>query len=778
MNIHSHKILEFDKLKEKIIENIIIEDNKEKIYNLVPYTDLSSLNNELKVVRDFMDLLQYDGGFEAINLRNICVLMDKIKLVGTYLDVEDLWDINVNLRTLRVFKNRLDELGKYKALRDMIGTLPNLRTIEDVINKTINNEKEIKDDASLDLRDIRLHKKTLSLNIKRKFEELFEEPSLVNAFQDKLITERDGRMVTPVKFDFKGQIKGIEHDRSASGQTVFIEPLSIVSLNNKMRELETKEKEEIRKILLRIAELLRNNKDDIIFIGEKIIYLDVLNAKSIYGVENSCSIPTINNREILYLEKARHPFIDKDKIVPLTFEIGKDYNILLITGPNTGGKTVALKTAGLLTLMALSGIAIPASENSIIGFFEGVFADIGDEQSIEQSLSSFSAHLKNVKSILENLSKNSLVLLDELGSGTDPTEGAAFAMAVIDYLNEKKCKAFVTTHYSQVKAYAYNEEWIETASMEFNTDTLSPTYRLLIGIPGESNALTIATRFGIAESIIKKAKEYISEDNKKVEKMIENIKNKSQELDELRERLSKLEEEARIDREKAKQEMLLIEKQKNEIIKAAYEDTEKMMNEMRAKASALVEKIQTEENKKEDAKKLQKNLNMLSSALREEKNKAVEVVKSIKRKVDFKAGDRVFIKSINQFANILKINTSKETANVQAGILKLEVPYDEIKVVEEKKEKIYNVNTHKKTQVRSEIDLRGKMVDEAIYELETYFDRATLNSYSEVYVIHGKGTGALREGILKYLKTCKYVKDFRIGGHGEGGLGCTVVTLK
>ena len=483
------------------------------------------------------------------------------------------------------------------------------------------------------------------------------------------------------------------------------------------------------------------------------MYLDILNAKSIYAVDNKCEIPTVSNREVLSLEKARHPFIDKDKVVPLTFEIGKDYDILLITGPNTGGKTVALKTAGLLTLMALSGIPIPASENSKIGFFEGVFADIGDEQSIEQSLSSFSAHLKNVKEILAGVTKNSLVLLDELGSGTDPIEGAAFAMAVIDYLNEKKAKSFITTHYSQVKAYGYNEEGIETASMEFNTDTLSPTYRLLVGIPGESNALTIAQRMGLPESIISKARAYISEDNKKVEKMIENIKTKSQET-------------------------LIIEKQKNEIIKAAYEEAEKMMNEMRAKASALVEKIQHEEKNKEDAKQIQKNLNMLSTALREEKNKTVEVVKKIKTKVNFKVGDRVFVKSINQFANILKINTSKESASVQAGILKLEVPFEEIKIVEEKKEKVYNVSTHKKTPVRSEIDLRGKMVDEGIYELETYLDRATLNGYTEVYVIHGKGTGALREGILKYLKTSKYVKEYRVGGHGEGGLGCTVVTLK
>ena len=282
MNKHTFNILEFDKLKENILNNVVIEENREVIENLKPYKDLSILNNELKIVKDFMDLLVFDGGFEAVGLKNISNLMEKIKLIGTYLDPEELWDINFNLKTLRVFKNRIDELGKYKSLRDAIGNIPNLRVVEDTINKAINIEKEIKDDASLDLRDIRLHKKTLNMNIKRKFEELFDEPSLANAFQERIITERDGRMVTPVKYDFKGLIKGIEHDRSASGQTVFIEPLSIVSLNNKMRELETKEKEEIRKILLRIAEVLRNHKDDILVVGEKIMYLDILNAKSIF----------------------------------------------------------------------------------------------------------------------------------------------------------------------------------------------------------------------------------------------------------------------------------------------------------------------------------------------------------------------------------------------------------------------------------------------------------------------------------------------------------------
>ena len=778
MNRHSYTVLEFDKLREEISNYSAIEENHYKILGLEPFKDFSSLNRELDVLRDFTDFLKFDGGLETAGMKDICKLTKKSQLIGTYLDVEDLWDINHNLRLFRVFKNRLEDLNKYKDLRDKFNDVPILRGIEDIINKAIDNNKEIKDDASLDLRDIRIHKKTLAMNIKRKFDELFNEPQFAKVFQEKIITERDGRSVVPVKADFKGQIKGIEHDRSSSGQTVFIEPLSIVALNNKNRELEIKEKEEIRKILLRITDYIRNSKDDIDRVGEAVITLDILNARAMYGIEKKCVVPNINNREILTLVDARHPFIPVSSVVPLTFEIGKDYNTLLITGPNTGGKTVALKTAGLLTLMALSGIPIPAHEHSSIGFFTGVYADIGDEQSIEQSLSSFSAHLKNVQEILENVTRASLVLLDELGSGTDPAEGSAFAMAVIDYLKDKKCKSIITTHYSEVKAHGYNEEGIETASMEFNVETLSPTYRLLIGIPGESNALTIARRLGVSEEVINKAKSYISDDNKKIEKMISNIKDKADELDIMKRQVEFLKEAAQRDKEAFEEKLRVLEKEKNDILKEAYEKADRMMKEMQSKAAALVEKIQKEDNKKEDIENVQKSLNMLRSALQDDKTKTVAEKPKVARKVDFKVGERLFVNSLNQFANVLKINLSKETVQVQAGILKLEVSLDDVKVVEEKKQKVYNSFSHKKTAVRSEIDLRGKMVDEAVYELETYLDRAVMNSYNEVYVIHGKGTGALREGILNYLKKCPYVKEYRIGGHGEGGLGCTVVTLK
>lgn len=779
MNRHSHNILEFNKLKEVINENIVIEKNKETIRGLGIYEDINRLRKDFGIINDFIDFSKYDGGIENSGMEDILEILKKCELIGMYFEPEELYSINQNLRLFRLFKNKLEELDKYKELRRKFEMVPTVKLIEDIINKTIDKEKNIQDEASLDLRDIRTQKKMLSSNIKRKFDDIFSKENYSKAIQEKIITIRDGRRVIPVKLDFKGLIKGIEHDRSASGQTVFIEPLSIVSLNNKMRELEAKEREEIRKILLRITDQIRMNIDDVLSVGEAILELDILNGKALYAIENKCVIPEINGREQLSIIEGRHPFIEKDKVVPLTFEIGKRYNTLLITGPNTGGKTVALKVAGLLTLMALSGIPIPAKETSSIGFFSGVYADIGDEQSIEQSLSSFSAHLKNVQEILTDVTKNSLVLLDELGSGTDPVEGAAFAMAVIDYLKDRKVKSIITTHYSEVKAYGYNEEEIETASMEFNSDTLSPTYKLLIGIPGESNALTIAKRLGVCDEVIERAKTYISDENKKVEKMIANIKDKADELEVMQVEVNRLKDKATRDKEEYEEKLRTLENEKNKILKEAYEKADLMMKDMQNKAAALVKKLQSEENEKEDMKKVQKSLNMLRSNLSQKKKENIQEKPKVARKIDIEIGEKVLVVSLKQYATILSINKSKETAFIQAGILKLEVPLDDLKKIVEKKKKNYKAATvSKRSAVKPKIDLRGKTVEEAIYELESYFDGAIIDGYKEVQVVHGNGTGALRKGVVEYLKKSRYVKEFRFGGQGEGGVGCSVVTLK
>jgi DNA mismatch repair protein MutS2 len=780
MQQHSYEVLEYNKLKIEVAKNAILEETEEKIIELSHIKDINKIRYQLDLTNDLAELIKFDGGIEINKIKDMQIYMKKINLIGAYLEAEDLYYVKENLKIFRRAKNKISGLKeKYKNLHKEFSGANTYKNLEEFMEKIVDDEKKVKDDASLDLANIRKEKASLGFSIRRKFDDIINNPSNEKMLQEKLVTVRDGRFVIPIKAEFKGQLKGIEHDRSSSGQTIYIEPLSIVSLNNKAREYEVKEREEIRKILLRMTDILRNNIDGLEEVYEALKVMDFINAKALFSIEYNCSVPKVIEKEYINLIKARHPFIDKNEVVPLDFGIGKNENILLITGPNTGGKTVALKTAGLLTLMTLSGIPITADEKTEIGFFNNVYADIGDEQSIEQSLSSFSAHLKNMKEILSSITKNSLILLDELGSGTDPIEGAAFAMAVIDYIKDKKSKAMITTHYSEVKAYAYNEENIGTASMEFDIETLSPTYKLLLGVPGESNALTIAKKLGIPDEIVEKAKKYISEEDKKVEKMITNIKEKSEEVEKSKLELENMKQNTEKLQEEYNEKMRLLEKEKEEIIKKAYEDAEKLVKNMQEKAKVLVKKIQSEEAKKEEAKATQRSLNMLMRSIEEEKTKKVEKKPKIKAKLEAKAGDKVFVKSLNKEAVVLKVNMKKQEVQIQAGILKLMVPFEDVKKVEEKKKSGY-VRTHtlNKRNVKYEIDIRGKAIDEGITEIESYLDSAMLNSYNEVYVIHGKGTGKLRIGIQQYLKKSPYVKDYRDGNINEGGLGVTVVKLR
>ncbi|MBZ4683363.1 MAG: MutS2 family protein [Fusobacteriales bacterium] len=780
MNTHTFNVLEYDKLKKEIMKYTILDTTRLKIEELTPFSDINIIKKELLYVSEVVEIEKYDEGLDLVGINDISKYIKRTELIGTYLIPEEFVSIKRTLRAFRRVKTKLENLeSKYRNLYMKFRDVPVYKGLEDIIEKAIDDSGEVKDEASLELRSIREQKKNISLNIKNKFDDIMSNTTYAKAIQEKIITEREGRMVIPIKADFKGQIKGIEHDRSASGQTVFIEPLSVVSLNNKMRELQVREREEIKKILLRTTDMLRMNKEGILKIADAVVDIDFIYSKARYALEINAIMPKIVEKEYLKLVEARHPFIEKDKVVPLSFEIGKEYNTLLITGPNTGGKTVALKTAGLLTLMALSGIMVPANEKTEIGMFTGVYADIGDEQSIEQSLSSFSAHLKNVHDILENINKSSLVLLDELGSGTDPIEGSAFAMAVIDYLKSKKVKSFITTHYSEVKAYAFNEENVETASMEFDANTLSPTYRLLLGIPGESNALKIASRLGLPNEIIERAQKYISEEDKKVENMIANIKEKTEEMEKAQAEIEELKRESERLKKEYEAKVIELEKEKNRILKEAYDNADKMIKEAQNKAKALIDKIKKDEIKKEELKATEKSLNMLRQNIREEKTKNVKVEKKIKINLDLKIGEKVFIKSLNQDGVVIKDYPDKEKAQIQAGILKLMVNYDDIKKSEQvDKQKYIRVNNVRKSNVKSEIDLRGKMLEEAIYDLEKYLDDAILNGYKEVYVIHGKGTGVLRKGIHEYLETASFVESFKIADQNQGGYGCTVVTLK
>ena len=776
----NYDVLEFYKIVNELIDLSRLEKTKEKFLDIDIIKEKSVLDKELMLMMEMIDFYKYDDGLELAGLVDITRMMNSIDIIGSYLSAEDLSVLKKNLMIFRISKSRAKNVrDKYRTIWNLFSDVEEVKDIENFISEAINDEGVLKDEASIGLRDVRRQKQNINANIKEKFDELISNKSTQNAIQERIITQRNDRYVIAVKTDFKGLIKGIEHDRSATGSTVYIEPLNVVSLNNKLREYEAREREEIRKILLRLTELVKTKKEEILEIKEILERLDFIDAKTTYSVNKKCIVPKIINKEYLKLVEARHPLIDENTVVPINFELGNPENIMLITGPNTGGKTVTLKVAGLLTIMALSGIPIPANEKTEIGYFHNVLADIGDEQSLEQNLSSFSGHVSKIKDIIENANSKSLVLMDELGSGTDPMEGAAFAMAIIDYLNKKHVTSIITTHYSEVKAYAFNTTGIKSASMEFNVETLSPTYSLLEGIPGESNALIIARKYGISEEVIENAKSYISEDNQRVEEMLKSIKEKNDELETMQAQLEATRTE--LDKQKSiyEQNMIKLENEKNEIIKRAYEEADNYLKNMQAKAKNLIDKINSEESKKEDAKNAQRSLNMLRESFITDKKKNVKEKKIVTQNVDFAVGEEVLVKTMNQNGKILKIMPNNRI-QVQTGILKLVVSTDDIVKIQKKKtNKFKNFASLKRTsQVRGEIDLRGMNADEAIAELETYMDRAMLTGYHEIYIIHGKGTMVLRKKIHEYLRTSKYVTEFKDANQNEGGIGCTVVTLK
>ena len=776
----NYDVLEFYKIINELIDLSRLEKTKEKFLDIDIIKEKSILDRELMLMKEMIDFYKYDDGLELAGLADITKMMNSIDIIGSYLSVEDLATLKKNLTIFRISKSRAKNVkDKYKTIWNLFSDVEEVREIENFISEAINDEGILKDDASIGLRDVRRQKQNINANIKEKFDELISNKNTQNAIQERIVTQRNDRYVIAVKTDFKGLVKGIEHDRSATGSTVYIEPLNVVSLNNKLREYEAREREEIRKILLRITEIVKTKKEEILEIKEILERLDFIDAKTTYSVNKKCIVPKIINKEYLKLVEARHPLIDENTVVPINFELGNPENIMLITGPNTGGKTVTLKVAGLLTIMALSGIPIPANEKTEVGYFHNVLADIGDEQSLEQNLSSFSGHVSKIKDIIEHASSKSLVLVDELGSGTDPMEGAAFAMAIIDYLNKKHVTSIITTHYSEVKAYAFNTTGIKSASMEFNVETLSPTYKLLEGIPGESNALIIARKYGISEEIIENAKSYISEDNQRVEEMLKSIKEKNDKLEMMHAQLEAT--RAELDKQKNiyEQKMVKLENEKNEIIKRAYEEADNYLKNMQAKAKNLIDKINSEESKKEDAKNAQRSLNMLRESFITDKKKNVKEKKVVTQNVDFAVGEEVLVKTMNQNGKILKIMPNNRI-QVQTGILKLVVSTDDIVKIQKKKtNKFKNFASLKRTsQVRGEIDLRGMNADEAIAELETYMDRAMLTGYHEIYIIHGKGTMVLRKKIHEYLRTSKYVTEFKDANQNEGGIGCTVVTLK
>lgn len=772
-------ILEYYKIKNELIDYAILNSTKEKFLDLTLYTSKEKLEEELSLMLDMIDFYKYDDGFIIEVIKDIDAPLKSLEILGSYLETVDLSNIRMDIILYRKCKSRAKNVrDKYKRIYDLFVSSIDTKDLETVLNDIIDDDGNILETASPLLKDVRKQKHIINETIKDKLEGYINDPKFSNAIAEKFITTRNDRYVLAIKTDFKGLIKGIEHDKSSTGNTTYLEPLGIVSLNNRLREYEAREREEIRKILIRITEYIRGKKEEVLSINETLKRLDFLNAKVIFSHNHDCTVPKILTKGTFKLVNARHPFIPKDKVVPISFSIDEKSSLMLITGPNTGGKTVTLKVAGLLSIMALSGIPIPSDESSQILMFDRILADIGDEQSIEQNLSSFSSHVSSIANILKDSTSKSLILLDELGSGTDPIEGAAFAMSIIDYLNNMGCYGIISTHYSEVKAHAYNNQGIKTSSMEFDVKTLAPTYRLIEGIPGESNALIIAKKYGISDDIIQNAKSYISEDNKKVEKMLQAIKKQNEDLELANEKVRVLTKELNEKKEEYNKKIFDLEYQKEEILNESIKKADEYIRNMQAKAKALIEKINQEDASKQNVKDTQRSINMLYNSIIEDKKKSSKPSKIKIKDTGFSVGEEILVKSLNKTAKIIKILDTKASLQVQAGILKMVIPIADAIKLKHKNTKPKGTVIYKRSDSKTEIDVRGMIASEAIHDIESFLDKAVLTGYTLVYIVHGKGTMVLRQKIREYLKTSPYVKEFKDAEQNEGGHGCTVVTLK
>ena len=759
----------------------------------MPDNDLEKVKISLKETSDGVNFISRRG---SPPLGGIYDIRDSIRRaeVGSMLNPGELIKVAEVLRAVRNLKNYSSsdniKVEEDNIVSELINCLETAKSVEDKINLCIVSEEEISDNASPTLGNIRRQIRHAQNSIKDKLNDLIRSSKYQKYMQESIVTMRGDRYVIPVKQEYRGEIPGLIHDSSASGATLFIEPMAVVEANNAIRELKLKEQAEIERILQElssdVAQISAALNSNITLLAK----LDFIFAKSKLSLDYNCVCPKLNNEGKILIKKGRHPLLDPKTVVPIDFWIGEDFDTLVITGPNTGGKTVTLKTVGLFTLMTQAGLHIPANEGTEISVFNKVFADIGDEQSIEQSLSTFSSHMKNIVNILESVDDSSLVLFDELGAGTDPTEGAALAMAILEHLKEKGCTIVATTHYSQLKVYAVTTPYVENACCEFDVETLKPTYKLLIGVPGRSNAFAISKRLGLIDSVVERAKTYLTSEEIKFEDMLLSIeKNLSQsESEKMQAQVLKLEAEKiknEIDVQKKK-----FEERKESIIKEAREEARKLLLDAKREADNILsemrkmqrekDSIQSQRAAEEMRLKLKNSIDTIEDALSKPlipKNTLVKPPKNLK------PGDSVLIINLNQRGTVVTPPDKNGEAIVQAGIMKINVHITNLKLVDEQKEQISRtgigeISISKARTISNEIDVRGLTLDEALEIVDKYLDDVVITGLPEICIIHGKGTGVLRNGIHQYLKTNKRVSSYRLGKYGEGETGVTIVQLK
>lgn len=659
--------------------------------------------------------------------------------------------------------------------------MPILTQLEHDINACIDDNGTVVDSASSELRSIRQSLRAQESRVREKLESLIRGRNASKMLSDSIVTIRNDRFVIPVKQEYRSHYGGIVHDQSSSGQTLFIEPDAVVQANNEVRRLKLKEREEIDRILLMLSLKVQEVAHELFTLIGVLAEVDLILAKAKYGQAHKCSKPDMNTEGYINLKKARHPLIPQGEVVPNDIEFGRDITAIVITGPNTGGKTVTLKTVGLSTLMAQAGLPVPALEGSELAVFDQIFADIGDEQSIEQSLSTFSSHMVNIVDILEKFDENSLVIFDELGAGTDPQEGAALAISLLDEVHGRGARVIATTHYPELKAYGYNRDGVANASVEFDVETLSPTYRLLIGVPGRSNAFEISKRLGLPEHIISHAKSFTGTDRKEVDSMIASLEKSRREAERDAEETRSVLEESETLKEDLAKRLAEYDSRKELLEDKAKEKARKIVDQARAEAEAVIKELRqmqltqqtgVKEHQLIDAKK------RLENAMPE--NRVLKKAKKQNEPVALKPNDEVKVLSYGQKGSLVEKVSDTEWI-VQVGILKMKLPESDLSYTKPEKQKETRTMTSLKGRegyTKMELDLRGERYEDALSRVEKYLDDALLANYHQVSIIHGKGTGALRQGVQQYLKKHPRVKSYRFGEPGEGGSGVTVAELK
>lgn len=790
MNNKVLHVLEYTKIIDKLTDKATSEQGKKLTSSLVPMTDLEAINQAQTETADALGYLFRKGSTSFGGNKDLGMCIRSLE-IGSVLSVPELLRIAAFLENV----NRIKSYGRKEredtpadSLDAYFEKLEPLTLLSNEIRRCILSEEEIADDASPNLKRIR---RSMTITNDRIHSQL---ASMINGscrtyLQDAVITMRNNRYCIPVKSEYKGQVQGMVHDQSSTGSTFFIEPAAVVNLNNELRELELKEQEEIVVILADLSaqagaytEILMENQ-------KAMTALDFIFAKASLAMEQNATMPVFNTEHQIRIRQGRHPLLDKKKVVPIDIQLGTDFDLLIITGPNTGGKTVSLKTVGLLTLMGQAGLHIPALDRSELSIFTEVYADIGDEQSIEQSLSTFSSHMTNIVSILQQADTDSLCLFDELGAGTDPTEGAALAISVLDYLHGRGIRTMATTHYSELKVYALSTPFVENACCEFNVETLRPTYRLLIGIPGKSNAFAISSKLGLPDYIIEDAKRHITEDKESFEDLLANLENSRLTIEKERLEIETYKNEIKTLKQRLESKQEKIDQSKERILREANEKAREILQDAKEFADETIRTFQKAEAGV-SIKELEKSRQKVRDKISEKNSKLTLKENKPTHKVlkpnQIKLGDSVRVISMGLKGTVSSLPDKSGNLFVQCGIIRSKVALSDLVLVEEEtintgkmqRSSSGKLKMSKSYSVSTEINLLGKTVDEALSELDKYLDDAYLAHLPSVRVVHGKGTGALRNAVHNYLRKNKVVKQYRLGEFGEGDAGVTIVEFR